>query len=103
MNDFTLERITKVTKEYAELETLLCALAKILQRCEYPPFNSYSQDQSWFVYEIETVDPTLKTIEIAFSSWFEYGQKVITVKIPILWLQLDDPTDEIKFHMELAK
>lgn len=105
---FTVDQIVRITEEYAELDTALYVLAKKLQELGYSKFARYGNstgrtgDPTWFVYEIGSIDPTTKVMEVTFGGWVGDSREEFEVKIPILWLQLEDPTEEIKFHMELA-
>ncbi len=108
MRTFTWDQVVRITEEYNELDTALYRLAKILQELGYEKFQDYARTgkvpfvPTWFVNEIETLDPSKKTIEVEFRALIGDQDELITVKIPFLWLQLEDPREEIKFQMELA-
>ncbi len=105
MVNFTWEQIVKITEDYNDLDTALYGLAKILQELGYEKFSgyvNYSFLPRWFVNEILTLDPKNKTIEVEFRASLGEHEDTITVKIPLLWLQMEDPREEIRFHMELA-
>jgi hypothetical protein len=102
MINFTVEQITRVSKEYSELKSALYTLAKILYPLGYGDFSKFGKGWHWLVYEIGDVDQISKTVEVTYSEWNRGAEELVTVKIPILWLQLEDPREEIKFHMELA-
>ena len=100
------DQVVQLTEEYAALDTAICGLAKILQELGYGKFSdyvNYSFPPRWFVKEIGILNTQNETIEVTFQDYLcDERENTVTVKIPMLWLQMEDPREEIQFHMKLA-
>jgi len=109
MGQFSSENIAKTVEDYSRLMNRLTNVCEVMRECHFPDFKiGQTWVVSWWADEIEGLDPINKTITVKFATYGAFdgqptARRTCSVKIPIVWLQMEDPKEEILFHMELGE